>query len=278
QAAVWLPWVVYLAHKVLHGPSWKNFLLLAAILTVQFLAGSPEVYIMTQGLVLFYAVGVAERVGSAGKFILTLAVPNLIVAGLSMAQILPTLELFSESRARAPLTLDEATSWSLRPVHLLNFFFIDKEIDPAIYTSPKLFFSSKTPFMISYYMGAIAPIGALFWAYYASLKEKILVVALVVLSLALAMGIYTPLYPFLFPHGPLFKIFRFPEKFAFLTYALVLFAALRGLRAFFESEDWKHALFLPSLVGLLGLLAYAYLRWDPVPLTRFIEAAIENPV
>src|SRR5262249_6061071 len=136
----------------------------------------------------------------------------------------------------------------------------------------------KTPFMISYYMGAIAPIGALFWAYYASLKEKILVVALVVLSLALAMGIYTPLYPFLFAHVPLFKIFRFPEKFAFLTYALVLFAALRGLRAFFESEDWKHALFLPSLVGLLGLLAYAYLRWDPVPLTRFIEAAIENPV
>jgi hypothetical protein len=279
QAAVWLPWVVYFAHQFMREPSWKKFLLLTGILTVQFLAGSPEVYIMTQGLVLFYAVCVAERVGAAGRFFLTLAGANLVVAGISMAQILPTLELLRESRARAPLTLDEATSWSLRPVHLLNFFFIDKEIDPTSYTSPKLFFSNKTPLMISYYMGAIAPVGVLLWAYYASLKERILVVAFLVFSLALAMGSHTPLYSLFFSYVPVFRIFRFPEKFVFLTYALALFAALRGLRAFLESEvDWRRALFAPLLVGLVGLLAYAYLRWDPAPLTRFIEASIENTV
>jgi hypothetical protein len=132
--------------------------------------------------------------------------------------------------------------------------------------------------MISYYLGAIAPIGALLWAYYASLKEKILVVVLIALSLALAMGVYTPLYPFLFAHVPLFNIFRFPEKFAFLMYALVLFAALRGLRAFLEADDWKRALLPPLLLGLVGLLAYGYLRWDTAPVSRFIEASIENPL
>ena len=278
QAAVWLPWVVYFTDKLLRVRSWQNFLLLTGILTVQFLAGSPEVYIMTQGLVLVYGTCATEGAAFVGKFFLTLAGANLVVAGISTAQILPTLELFRESRASAPMTLSEATSWSLRPVHLLNFFFVDKEIDAAAYTSPKLFFSNKTPFMISYYLGAIAPIGTLLWAYYARLKEKILIVALITLSLALAMGIYTPLYPFLFAHMPFFNIFRFPEKFAFLTYALVLFATLRGLRAFVEAEDWKRALVPPLLLGLVGLLAYSDLRWDPAPVSRFIETSIENPI
>lgn len=279
QAAVWLPWAMLFAHKLLHERRWKNFLLLIITLTVQFLGGSPEIYIMTQALVLLYGCCAAEGLGGVRNFFLMLAGANLIVAGLSMAQILPTLELFAESRARAPFILSEAGAWSLRPVNLLNFFFIDKEIDIGSYTSPKLFFSNQTPFFISYYMGALVPIGLWFWLYYGSRKEKIVVSALIAFSLAAAMGSYTPLYPFLFSHVPVFNIFRFPEKFIFLTYVALLFAGLRGLRDFLKSElDWRRAFFLASLMGLAELLLYVYLRWDPAPLSRFIEWSIQSPV
>jgi hypothetical protein len=279
QTAVWLPWAILFAHKLLRERSWKNFLLLTTTLTVQFLAGSPEVYIMTQALVLLYGCGTAEGLIDVRNFFLMLAGADLIVAGLSMAQILPTLELFAESRARAPFSLSEAGAWSLRPVHLLNFLFIDKEIDIASYTSPKLFFSNKTPFMISYYMGALVPICVLFWLYYGSRKEKIVVSALVALSLPVAMGSYTPLYPLLFSYVPLFNIFRFPEKFIFLTYAALLFAALRGLRDFLQSElSWRRPFFLASLTVVLELLLYGYLRWDVKPLHQFIEWSIQSSV
>jgi hypothetical protein len=279
QAAVWLPWAMLFANKLLDERSWKNFLLLTITLTVQFLAGSPEIYIMTQALVLLYGCRAAEGPGGVRNFFLMLAGADLIVAGLSMAQILPTLELFAESRARAPFTLSEASAWSLRPVHLLNFFFIDKEVDIGSYTSPKLFFSNQTPLMISYYMGALVPIGVLFWLYYGSRKEKIVTLAFVAFSLALAMGNYTPLYSFFFSYVPLFKIFRFPEKFIFLTYAAVLVMSLRGLRDFLQSEqDWKRAFFIGSSIGLSGLVLYGCLRLDPVPLRRFIEWSIDGSV
>jgi len=278
QAAVWLPWAVLCADEFFRERSWKNFLFLTAVLTVQFLAGSPEVYLITQALVFLYCL----RAGAAGArdvgaAFLTLAGANLIVAGLSMAQILPTLELFSESRARVPFTLGEAADWSLRPLNLLNFFFIDKAVDAASYTSPKLFFSGRTPFMLSYYMGALVPLAALLWLYYGSRREKVVVLALIGFSLAAALGTYTPLYPFLFTHLPFFKIFRFPEKFIFITYAALLYAALAGLRDFLQSElDWKRPFFLAALLFVAELLLYGYLRWHPSELSRFIAWSIHD--
>ena len=279
QAAVWLPWVVLCADQFFRERRWKTFLLLTAVLTVQFLAGSPEIYLMTQALVLVYCLRVAPAgARGPGAAILTLAGANLIVAGLSMAQILPTLELFSESRARVPFTLGEATDWSLRPLNLLNFFFIDKAVDAASYTSPKLFFSGRTPFLLSYYMGALVPLGALLWLYYGSRREKLVVLALIGFSLAAALGSYTPLYPFLFTHLPFFKIFRFPEKFVFITYAALLYATLAGLKDFLQSEfDWRRPFFLASLLCVAELLLYGYLRWHPADLSRFMVRSIHNP-
>src|SRR5919106_3292587 len=53
QTAVWLPWAVYLWETFLHKRSWKNFVLLTGVLLVQFLGGSPEIYILGAGLLFF---------------------------------------------------------------------------------------------------------------------------------------------------------------------------------------------------------------------------------
>jgi hypothetical protein len=278
QAAVWLPWAVLLARRFLHEQSWKNFLLLTLTLLLQFLAGSPEIYLISQALLLIYGLrmSMTEPGVRARNIFFTLLGANVVVAGLAMVQIMPTLELIADSRARQPVSFNEASSWSLRPVSLLNLFFIDKEIDIEKFTAPKLFFSRQTPFLLSYYMGAIVPIGLLLWLYYSAWKEKIAVFGLVVLSLLTAMGSYTPFYFFLFSYVPFFKFFRFPEKFFFFTYAVLLFIALRGLSGFLRSDKrWNRALFMPSSFCLLAAVFYLCLRLDIASFSEFISRVIQ---
>ena len=279
QATVWLPWTILFAQRFLREQSWKNFLLMTLTLLFQFLAGSPEIYLMSQVLLLLYAVwfGVTETRIGAGKVFLLFLAANFLVAGLAMVQIMPTVELFAESRERQPLGFREAASWSLHPLSLFNLFFIDKEVNVENFTSPKPFFLRGTSFLVSHYLGAMVPIGLFLWFYYGSRKEKIVISAFVGASLLLAMGNTTPIYSFLFSYIPFFRIFRFPEKFFFLTYAALLCASLRGLASFLQSDDrWKRAILMPAFFGLLSALLYLYLRFDTSALTRFIAWATQS--
>jgi hypothetical protein len=146
-----------------------------------------------------------------------------------MVQVLPTAELFLESRRQQPIPPQEALHWSLKPVSLLNLFFLDKEIDLTTSKGVGLFFGREAPFFVSYYLGAISAFGISLWLYFSSLREKIILLGLVGASLAVALGSYTPVYLFLFRHLPFLGMFRFPEKFFFFTYVILLYMALKGL-------------------------------------------------
>ena len=137
---------------------------------------------------------------------------NLLVLGLVMVQVLPTAELFLESRRQQPIPPQEAFHWSLKPASLLNLFFLDKEIDFTTSKGIRLFFGREVPFFVSYYLGAISAFGISLWLYFSSLREKITLLSLVAASLIVALGSYTPIYPFLFRHVPFLGAFRFPEK------------------------------------------------------------------
>ena len=112
---------------------------------------------------------------------------------------------------------------------LLNLFFLDKEIDPTTSKGVRLFFGREAPFFLSYYLGAISAFGVSLWLYFSSLREKITLLGLVAASLIVALGGSTPIYPFLFRHLPLLGGFRFPEKFFFFTYVLLIYMTLKGL-------------------------------------------------
>jgi hypothetical protein len=277
QAAVWLPWSVLFTRRFLRHQSWTNILLLTMALLVQFLAGSPEIYLMTQALLLLLGLKMirTEAGVRARSVVLALLGANLLVAGLAMVQIVPTLEVFAESRGRLPLNLNQANSRSLRPLNLLNMLFIDKEVNIDSFTSPQPFFSRQTPFFLSYYMGALIPVGVLFWLYYGSRKEKMVVCGFVTLSLITAMGNYTPFYPFLFTYIPLFRLFRFPEKFFFLIYALVLFISLKGVWDFLRSDHrWKRVFLVPFTFCIVAIVFYVCLRLDIISVSQFVWRGI----
>ena len=231
QTAVWLPWVILSWEKLLSSRSWKNFLGFTLITAMQFLAGSPELFAISMALVLIDGMKFRQSVPaiSHGKLLSVFLGVNLLVLGLVMVQVLPTAELFLESRRQQPIPFQEAFHWSLKPGSLLNLFFLDKEVDLTTSKGMRLFFGREAPFFVSYYLGAISAFGISLWLYFSSLREKIILLSLVAASLIVALGSYTPIYPFLFRHLPFLGVFRFPEKFFFFTYVLLVYMTLKGL-------------------------------------------------
>ena len=175
QTAVWLPWVILSWEKLLSSRSWKNFLAFTLITAMQFLAGSPELFAISMVLVLIDGMKVRQSVPaiSHGKLLSVFLGANLLVLGLVMVQVLPTAELFLESRRQQPIPSQEAFHWSLKPASLLNLFFLDKEIDLTTSKGIRLFFGREAPFFVSYYLGAISAFGISLWLYFSSLREKI---------------------------------------------------------------------------------------------------------
>lgn len=270
QTAVWLPGVILLWERSLLSTTWKNFLPFSLFLLIQLLAGSPELYFMTLGLLLLDGIRVRSRRRTMSLVIILVAANGLVVA-VGMVQILPTIELLIESRGGHAVDYAESSMWSLQPWSLINLFFIDKEIDPKLLNALHLFFLRNIPLLITHYLGPLSMLGILLWLWVGSRREKIAFLSLVVISLLVCAGSYTPFYFLLHKYLPFAQLFRFPEKFFFVTYALLVFITLKGLHAFLKSgsihqvPSWILLLPLGISVGL-----YLYCRLDSVPLARFI--------
>ncbi len=282
QTAVWLPWVLLLGERSLRSKSWRDPLLLTLVLLVQFLAGSPEMYVMSLGLFLLDGWRVKRSDGNITylQLLALFLTTNSLVLGLAMVQILPTLELLLQSARFEILPYASVTSWSLHPLGLINLFFLDKEIDLSLLTGLRLFFNPKAPWIISTYIGAIALPGILFWLFNSSARERVIILGVIVSTLILAMGRYTPVFPLLYEYLPLINLFRFPEKFLFLTNALLLYVVLRGLFYFFRSNGSP---LKGSLIALLApltiwLLLYLFSRVEWESLVQLVnQVGITTP-
>jgi len=279
QAAVWLPAVLLMGERLLLTQSWKNFLLLTLILVLQFLAGSPEFYVLSMALLCLDGLRIRaiERNISYQRVFCLLVAANVLVIGLAMVQILPTVELYLESRGRYPIVYLEAVFWSLHPLRLLNLFFLDTAVDTTLPSGIELFFVPGIPFFVSNYLGAISLTGICLWFFYGKRKEKGILLTLVIISLALAFGRHTPIYPFLYQNIPLFGVIRFPEKFFFLSYSLLLFITLRGLYEFLESDHSyaKRPLIILFSIPVLMFILYLFLRSETVSLVKLIVWATQ---
>jgi hypothetical protein len=259
QTAVWLPWLILAGERAIRSYSAKDFLIFAGVGLVQFLAGSPELYALSLGLLCIHVLAMAKQRCAASyvKPFLLIAAANILLLGLAMVQLLPTLELFLQSR-RPNVPYQEATAWSLSPVGLINFFILDKEVDRSLFNGVRLFLGRDIPFLMSLYMGQACVFGLCSWFSHARRLEKLVLSSLVLFGIALALGKHSPIYSFLLAHMPLFSLFRFPEKFVFLVYPLLIIITLRGLHAFVTSEDGTHKKSLWLFSAVVGSLTIIY--------------------
>ena len=275
QGAVWLPWVILCGERYFVATSWKTFVLMVLVLLCSLLAGSPEIYLFSMGLLLIDGVriGVGHGMRKIARTLLLILTANFVVAALGMVQFLPTLELLMQSRRDRPIPFHEASYWSLNPISLMGVILPDKEVDYSLPLGVRLFFVRDVPFLLSHYLGVLSILGISAWANFASWKERFTLLALLLASVTLALGSFTPVYSFLFEHIPLFRIVRFPEKFFFISYALLFYTVVKGLVALQQrGESQGKCPILVLLFILTGwVVAYCFCRLQPEMLPRLIN-------
>jgi len=274
QAAVWLPWVILFWERWFCSGSQRAFLAATLVSLIQLLAGSPEVYMMSVGLLVLDGLRLKREIRNLTyrQLLIRFFLSHGLVFGLAMVQILPTVELFMESRGRKIVSYGESVRWSLHPLSLINLFFLDKEVDPNRFDGLRLFFSSEVPLMISLYLGVISLFGICLSFVKAGLREKGILLVLLTFSTVISMGKNTPVHPFLFRYIPFLDLIRYPEKFFFLIHIFLLFMTLRGLLTFLQSrEDFlgRHGLLLLS-IPLAFLFIYFLFRYERGSLIEFI--------
>lgn len=214
---------------------WKNFALLVAlslIMTLQFLPGYVQTLLYTQLMIGFYIVARCYWLRSWPALIGTVKfclVAGVITAGLSMAQLLPSIEFikYSERGLQVDPGLDMA---SMLPRHLWSLIFpflFGRTGYPHEYWATTIY-----EFWIGTCYVGIVPLLLLAFAPLCLTKPfrdparpyvflLLCFGVITVIGLIMAMGKYTPLYMLLYSWVPGFNHFRWPSKFlVFVLYAL----------------------------------------------------------
>lgn len=279
QSAVWLPWAVLYAERAIVTQRWRSFAALTAVLACQLLGGSPEIFILAASLLVIDAIRLCDGQTWPRKLhaCLILLLAGVAVVGVTMVQLLPTAELVLQSRRDQAIPAAEALNWSMRPASLIGLLLPTLEADSTFSFGVRLLLVRSVPFLLSHYLGIISLLGWIAWFGGARLKERATILGLVALSLIFALGSYTPIYPFIYEWIPLFRVMRFPEKFFYLTYALLIFTAVRGLMLTTSDDGESRPPWLAAIVILIGwLAAYGLCRWDSTLLVKLFQPDYAN--
>jgi len=278
QSAVWLPWVIYCWERALIAKGWKNFCVLAAVALCQLLAGSPEIFAFTIALVVLDTVRLRwdRQIDRFFQAMALLAAAGCVVIGLGMVQLLPTAELIWQSRRDQPIPASEALGWSLRPSSLLGLFLPTLEPDSSLSIGIRLLLAENVPFLLSHYMGVVTIVALCCWIWAARMKECAAVLALLAGALLLAFGHFTPIYPFLYEWVPVLRVLRFPEKYYYLVFAFLLFAAVRGLQQIDTREHARFSCIVATLIFVLWVGVYGVFRARPHWLGSLLHPAVQS--
>lgn len=215
-SAAYFPLALFAFRRALRGdgPVWKAAV--PAVLLCQYLAGEPGILLMTVCVLAVAAMTesarrAAVRAPAALRPIGLWLYSVVVFLGLSAFQSFLFIELLMRSE-RAGLSVAEKLRWSFPPAQWLN------TVIPSF--SEAWFYGvdywQKQSWMPNPYLGVT--VMALACAAFARRKDRRVAVhgALLAGGALLAMGRYTPVYPFLFKWLPFLSFVRYPARFFFL--------------------------------------------------------------
>ncbi|OPY78935.1 MAG: Bacterial membrane protein YfhO [Syntrophorhabdus sp. PtaU1.Bin153] len=271
-ASAWLPLAMITFLKYFETRYPKYLVLSALFLAVQFCAGAPEMVLMSIAVLSmltafapsFLPVGPAKSLSfltRTGALVLVL----LLFLLLSSVQLLPFLELKSQSIRTAGLPYQEAITWSFAWKDFIQFFVPDAF---GYFSSTKKYWSNQS-WLLTLYWGITPFLLSVF--YFASGDKKRLVfLSLMVVSLVFALGHNTPAYRFLYLIPP-FNSIRYPVKFIFIFILLVSVTAGLGFDSMRKgvSKDspqtkWIISIFFYAGFAFVILWGYMSLFGDTV--------------
>jgi hypothetical protein len=266
NGAAWLPLLFLLAERLVRRRTPLDAIWLGVALALQFLAGHAQLWFYSLWAVVIYVlvrILSVRQERTQPKYVFALLAGALLLSlGLSAIQLLPTAELSFLSQRADGLDYDEAMTYSFWPWRLLTLFA------PNLFGNPATgdYWGYATYWEDAGYLGVfplLLALGAAWGWGRGWLSARVLprfsriseqsgdkiepgreaektdggpenffvpfFVLLILLSLILAMGQNTPVYPLVFKYVPGFGAFRAPAR--FLLFYIFGVSTLAGIGA-----------------------------------------------
>lgn len=259
SAVIWLPLIVMCVDCLRQARTFKTIVLLALLLAVQFLGGEPTIIYGTGLLLVAYLLVFSSGIKTFLRNMAALIIAGLIALGLAAVQILPFVELVRLSTRVGATAFELVTRQSFPPREVINFFlpyFFGQQLPIATANNLIFLFTKATQaWLLSPYLGGITLL-LIPLAFRAKKKLAWFFAGLVLVSLFLAFGRYTPFFKIAY-FIPGFSLIRYPTKYLFLTtFGLVFLSAcgFEHLLKAFSGQTKTAKIFLRWLIGLTVII------------------------
>ncbi len=262
QAAAWLPWLLWAVARLDQRVTGRRAGWLALFAALLLLAGHAQTawyaLLLTGVFALFTWL---RRAGRRPLPLVVMAGAVVLGAAVAALQLFGTAELLAQSSRADGVDRAFALNFSYAPARALNW------IAPNVFGTPAngTYLTGGAYFEDAVYIGFI-PLIAAFAALIGGLRRKdaprgalIFWLAIAVIGFALALGVYSPIFPFLFDNVPTFDLFQAPVRWHIWT--VTALSVLAGYGAAWWGRDrrtrrWTRRLLAGAIAVLaLGLLA-----------------------
>lgn len=225
DAAAWIPWVIWLVHRVLARRRARDVGWLGIVFGMQLLAGHAQTAWYGGVMAGLYALWVAGWMQRAERRALRLRRLALALAGallgllIAAIQLVPTAEYFAQSPRSGGLPFDMTANLSYPPLQLLTLLnpnFFGTPVDGSYLAGAMFFENAAYIGFVPLLAAGAALIGWLrrrrFLVYYPVFRSVPFWFALALTTFLLALGRYGPVFRVLYEHVPTFDFFREPVR------------------------------------------------------------------
>ncbi len=279
-ASVWLPLIFWLYYQYEGNNRLRWFVGLVLAIFTQTLAACPEISVMTMLLLYLHAIVFTTKTRNRREIIritATLGLAVLFALGLSAFQLMPTAALLKHTFREGGLDYVFHTNFSLMPSKLTTLILTpgyDDYLTTRSLAETALDFSGL---LHTLYMGIF---GFLFICLaFLFRKDKVIGFWLVIFlfGVFLALGEYNPFYQYIYRWTPFLDLFRYPEKYLFVSSFAAIFLIGFGLDALVRATQTRQIkisrvlFFLILIFGVTSILALSNPSLEPeFPLTFII--------
>lgn len=263
-SSVWLPLIFWLYYQYEENNRLSWFIGLVLAIFTQTLAACPEISVMTMLLLYLHAIVFTTKTRTKMEIIritATLGLAVLFALGLSAFQLMPTVELLKHTFREGGLGYAVHTHWSLAPSKLTTLILTPGYDDYLTTGSLKDTAGYFSGLLHTLYMGIF---GFLFICLgFLFRKDKAVGFWLVIFLFGVffALGEYNPLYQYIYRWIPFLDLFRYPEKYLFVSSIAVIFLIGFGLDALVRATQTRQIkisrvlFFLILIFGATSMLA-----------------------
>ncbi|MFQ5482388.1 MAG: hypothetical protein ACE5ER_06475, partial [Nitrospinaceae bacterium] len=273
-ANCWFPAFLYFLDRGWQEgrPQW--FAAAVGVLTCQTLAGSPSSCMLTvlMGGAWVWLAPLSPQKGLMDKWRHTrrLTLITLLAIGISGIQLAPTVYFMKETQRQGGLSFKDHTQYSVEPEQILELTgsknmsdFMARTYDQEISLNGE----QEKGLFFSIYMGLL-PVWLLLLTLMSWRRPHPPVRFWLLVTLAglfLGLGKFNPIYEWIYRVVPFLDVFRYPEKYFFLTAFGLIFLTAYGIEAMVRGSSGWQVSTRKLLFGVLLLFVTILLiaAWRP---------------